>query len=210
MPRDYSQRSDRNKNGKHKPAASSGQRPGLPGPVWMVIGLTLGLLIAAYIYIAKPSIEIPDELDLVQVKETAGARDKAKADAESKSEPSLPPEPESRFAFYEMLPNYEIVVPREQPKTDEKPDEPPPKLDQPGKYVIQAGSFRSYQDADRRKASIALLGIVSRIEKATIGANGDTWYRVMIGPEGDLNKVNGMLGKLKANEIDSLLIRVKG
>lgn len=208
MARDYSQRSSRSKTNKGKgrrPATSRERRPGLPGPVWMIIGLTFGLLIAAYIYIAKPEIQIPEELDLVQVKET-------REPEKPVEEKALPPEPESRFAFYEMLPNYEIVVPKDPPPAS-KPNakkEPPPQIDQPGKYIIQAGSFRSYKDADRRKASMALLGIVSRIEKVTIGADGQTWFRVLVGPNADLNKVNEMRAKLQNNGIDNLLIRVKG
>lgn len=211
MGRDYSQRSSGKRN--RKPAASE-TRPGLPGPVWAVIGLTAGLLIAAWIYIARPSIELPDDLDLVEVKETRSSKSES-----GKETASLPPEPEaSRFEFYEMLPNYELVVPRDPPPgqtsstNPDKPEQkrPPPKLDQPGSYLIQAGSFRTHADADRRRAAIAMLGITSRIEKVTIGADAQTWYRVMIGPDANLNRVNDTQAKLRGNGIDSLLIRVKG
>ncbi len=74
---------------------------------------------------------------------------------------------------------------------------------------MQAGSFKSYADADKRKAKMALLGVESEIEKVTIDS-ATTWYRVRVGPEKDLNKVNGILKTLRDNGIESLLMRYKG
>jgi cell division protein FtsN len=46
--------------------------------------------------------------------------------------------------------------------------------------LLQAGSFRSSSDADRRRGEIILLGYDARIERST--RDGNTLYRVQIGP----------------------------
>jgi hypothetical protein len=155
---------------------------GMPGWAWAFVGLTAGLLVATALYLRKP---LPD------------------------SGRALPPEAaeagdDTRFDFYEMLPNYEVKV----PGGGAKP--PPPSSDpaqQPGAYVIQAGSFRTFEDADRLKASMAMLGVESHIEKSPPDTNGHTWYRVRTAPEKDLAVVNEQLRLLRENRIEGVLIK---
>ncbi|MDD9855890.1 MAG: SPOR domain-containing protein, partial [Gammaproteobacteria bacterium] len=48
-------------------------------------------------------------------------------------------------------------------------------------FMLQAGSYRSVADADRLKATLALNGMLSSIQKVTIQGRGD-FYRVRLGP----------------------------
>lgn len=109
------------------------------------------------------------------------------------------------FDFYQMLPNFEVVIP-EQDK-DVKRSGEVAKVEQPGTYVLQAGSFRSEQDADKLRAELALAGIESDIQTVTIDEN-QTWHRVRIGPFTNLERLNAARAKLADNNIQALVIRV--
>ncbi|MGB1581038.1 MAG: SPOR domain-containing protein [Nevskiales bacterium] len=209
MARDYS-KSSRSK--KRRPAARPKNE--LPGWVQMFVGLTIGLCVAAAVFIYYKPLD----------SNLAGDGPPRGSDAEeqqAQDENGLPPEEPGRFAFYDMLPNYEIVIQYEDengnktrdPKTKEKPKtktaETPKQVEQPGKYIIQAGSFKSYEDADKRKAKLALIGMESAIERVTID-DTKTWYRVRVGPVNDIDTVNGMLKRLRDNGIETLLMRHRG
>ena len=48
-------------------------------------------------------------------------------------------------------------------------------------YVLQVGSYKNFQQADRLKATLALHGIESYIQQSTVKDKGD-YYRVRVGP----------------------------
>lgn len=90
--------------------------------------------------------------------------------------------------------------------TSPAPAPPPPAASPSARYILQVGSYRKFEDADRVKASLALLGLEARIEVATLGS-GETWHRVRIGPLTDLQRVEATKAQLKSNGMDALLIR---
>lgn len=55
-------------------------------------------------------------------------------------------------------------------------------------YVLQVGSFQKFEDADRVKATLALNGIGSFIQKVTVEGRGD-FYRVRVGPYEQIQEV---------------------
>ncbi len=78
----------------------------------------------------------------------------------------------------------------------------------PADYVLQVGSFRETTVADRYKAKLALLGIESKIQTVTID-NTNTWHRVLVGPITGRAKADALKNRLKEDNIDSLIVRVK-
>lgn len=129
----------------------------------------------------------------------------AKAGAPSAGSTGSPGEPKAdheRFEFYDMLPEAKVDV-REQPAV--RPAAPAP-VSEPGIYVIQAGAYPDFAEADKVKARLALLGIVAVIQKAEM--NGTTFHRVRIGPIRDLDELNRIRGQLRDRHIDYLLIPV--
>jgi cell division protein FtsN len=185
MAKDYA-----NRKSTSRQARSRGAMPGL---VYALAGLSLGLTVAAFIFISRPLRPAPTPTTTSPVT------------AEPKKPVALPPKEPSRFSFYEMLPAYEVVIPHESKGGDKNT---PPPIAEPGEYIIQVGSFRSRGEADSQKAKLALLGIESRVEQVTID-NKDNWFRVRIGPEKDQAKVRTLIERLAENSIQSYLVKLK-
>ena len=124
----------------------------------------------------------------------------ARADAEAASAKSS-----ARYDFYEMLPNFEVVVPEKD--KDVKRDLPAAaRIDRPGVYVLQAGSYRNESDANRVRAQLALQGIDAKVQRVAVDA--DVWHRVRIGPVSNLDELNKLRRQLQAADVDALVIRV--
>jgi len=85
-------------------------------------------------------------------------------------------------------------------------DSTPKAVEEPGVYVLQAGSFSTNADADRRRAELALQGIESHIQRVKVYDRD--YHRVYIGPTDDLDELNMLRSRLRAAQIDVLRIRV--
>ncbi len=196
MARDYAHRGS---GGPRQARGRSGARKsGLPGWVWLAAGLSVGLAVAAFVYISRPPAQ--------PLSEAPAPAKKAAKPADRNAPIPLPPKEKARFTFYEILRDQEIVIPKE----DTRAPTPPPSAAHPadGSYVIQVASFRAQNDAERQKASLALLGIESRIERVTID-DKSTFYRVRIGPEASWNRVQTTMARLEENGIEAMLIKLK-
>jgi cell division protein FtsN len=113
--------------------------------------------------------------------------------------------PSEKYDFYRMLPNFEVVVPEKD--KDVKRDLPAAaKIERPGVYVLQAGSYRNEADADRVRAQLALQGIGAKVQRVAVDA--DVWHRVRIGPISNLDELNKLRRQLQAADVDALVIRV--
>ena len=82
----------------------------------------------------------------------------------------------------------------------------PQAIEEPGTYILQAGSFSTPQDADRRRAELALQGIESYVQRARV--NNRNYHRVYIGPIDDLDELNVTRSRLRAAKIDVMRIRI--
>jgi cell division protein FtsN len=74
-----------------------------------------------------------------------------------------------------------------------------------GTYVLQAGAYRSAEDADGMKAKLALLGFEARVLTAEV--NGQTMYRVRVGPYAQLDDMNRARSRLAENGIEAAVVR---
>lgn len=72
-------------------------------------------------------------------------------------------------------------------------------------YYLQAGAFRSENDAEAVKARILLLGLSAQVQKAQV--NGATINRVRVGPFKGLDEMNRSRARLGEEKIDSSVIR---
>jgi len=189
------------KRSKRRRTASTKQD--YPGWLWMIFGLAIGLSVALAIYVREREPAPPAA--------AAAARQPASLESaiDDNSERARAEEPEtgqkeSRFTFYDMLPNFEVVIPEQEP--DVTADVEPRAVVKPGLYILQAGSFTRFEDADRRRAELALQGIESTIQRVTI--DDRTYHRVRIGPTDDLEELNMLRSRLRAAKIDAIRIRL--
>lgn len=201
----------------YKPASSWKNRRRLRLHGLIVIVLVLvGLAGALVVYLSQ------DELNPL-----ASADRAAQGDAYTLPEnPPAPPKP--KYDFYEVLPEQPLIVPQEDEEDAARNPQQPPRASeqdsaalpsapadaasvrapQPANkpsYFVQAGSFRGYSDADRRKASLAMMGISAQIHTFTRD-DGTILHRVRIGPIDDRNEVETLRQRLSANDIPSIAI----
>ncbi|MGH8611264.1 MAG: SPOR domain-containing protein, partial [Gammaproteobacteria bacterium] len=66
--------------------------------------------------------------------------------------------------------------------------------------LIQVGSFQRFQEADKMKARLELIGISADIQRVTISGT-DVWFRVRVGPFKDLKKLQSTRSRLAENNI---------
>jgi cell division protein FtsN len=186
---------------------SSRRRDPAPGWVWMLFGLGLGLLVAVGVYLKAP-IAPPATARPGSHGASATAKERP-ATKPAASQPQAPPAAdadEKRFQFYDILPQYEVVVPRQDPRTPAPAQRAPP-IQQPGRYLLQAGSFSAAAEADRLQATLALRGIESRVQQATV--DGTVFYRVQIGPIDDLDALNRTRRQLLDAGIEPLPLKLR-
>ena len=162
----------------------------------MIFGLTIGLSVAFAIYINDRTPGIPVRPVASQPMSIDDNNEQAS------SQPEEPPE--ARFDFYSMLPNFEVIIPEHEPNVHAETG--PQAVVEPGIYVLQAGSFTEYKDADRRRATLAMQGIKSKIQRVSI--DDKTYHRVRIGPIDDLTELNVLRSRLREAQIDVLRIRL--
>lgn len=185
---------------KKRRSSRSRKKQEYPGWLWMLFGLALGLSVAFAVYVKDRR---PAATAAVPEPRPASLQSALDDNGESAAE-ATPEAQESRFTFYDMLPNFEVVIPEEEP--DVEVDTEPKAIVEPGLYVLQAGSFSTHDDADRRRAELALHGIESTIQRVTI--DDKTYHRVRIGPTDDLDELNMLRSRLRTAQIDVLRIRL--
>jgi cell division protein FtsN len=168
-----------------------------PGWVWLLSGLTMGLAVALLVHLQHTGRASSVEPLATRAAQPASQQTEEAADLE--------PVPESGFDFYTMLPGLEVVVPEEDTRPRNAGSTVPQPVLAPGRYWIQAGSFRRYQDADRRKAELALLGLSSSIQ--AVNLEGQTWHRVRIGPLPDAAQAETTRRRLAESGIGALAVR---
>jgi cell division protein FtsN len=77
----------------------------------------------------------------------------------------------------------------------------------PFDYFIQAGAFRTQQDADAQRAKLAMLGWEARVSERE--QNGRTVFRVRVGPFAKRDDAESLKEKLDGAGVDSALVRVQ-
>jgi len=80
------------------------------------------------------------------------------------------------------------------------------KIERPGVYVLQAGSYRNEADADRVRDKLSKVGIDAKVQRVAV--DSDVWHRVRIGPITKLEELNKLRKQLQAADVDAIVIRV--
>lgn len=133
------------------------------------------------------------------------------------------PEPPS-FQFPDLLRDTEVEIGGTVPRPTPRPIAQPTPVGAPAAdpaplpaaattadgrgFMVQVASFKRGADAERLKAELALLGLASRVEVATIPERG-TFHRVRIGPYPDQQSVEQVRAFLKQHGKDSATIPLR-
>lgn len=157
-------------------------------------GLGIGLMVALAVYVVdRQKAPVVDAKPQPQPK--SAKKDSGEAENET---------PAEQYDFYNMLPKFEVVVPEK--GSNARRDSTPAPVEQPGAYVLQVGSYRNRDDAERLRAKVVKLGIDARVQHVAIDA--DELHRVLIGPIRDLTKLNATRRELRAAGIDAIMYQV--
>ena len=173
----------------------------------MLFGLAIGLSVAFAVYVQdrRPApVQQPAPASMQNALDDNGETAAAEPPAEPAAAEQDDDKKVQRFTFYDILPNFEMVTQDEVPASTA--DSAPQAVVEPGLYVLQAGSFSTHEDADRRRAELALHGIESHIQRVKV--NDRNYHRVYIGPTEDLDELNMLRSRLRAAQIDVLRIRL--
>lgn len=106
------------------------------------------------------------------------------------------------FTFFEALPEENLNLgngAQPQPRAGDNAES------EYSQYILQAGSFRRAEDADRRRGELALLGMEGTVERSE-GENG-VWYRVTVGPFANRSALMRARSLAAQADIDTLLMR---
>ena len=179
---------------------SAGKKQGTPAWMWLFTGLLIGLGLAYFLwskgYIPQPGAE-----------PSATAESAAHGGPVDDEEvaPASNQAPKSRYDFFTVLPEMEVVVPEQELARKSQPAETAAVDDDSGSYILQVGSSRENSDAEQMKARLALLGISAQVQPVTV--NGATWHRVRVGPLNGARQADTMRNQLANNGIDSLVMK---
>lgn len=164
----------------------------IPAWIWLTLGILIGLGIAMFT--------------------GANHRYKNQQQVAKTSEPAITKEPETKqkFDFYTLLPELEIVIPQEETRPPKQKPVTNPKQQTTGYkggYLLQAGSFQQFNEADSLKARLALIGVQAKIQSVEV--NKTKWHRVQVGPSNDRAALEALRKKLKSSQIDTILLQAK-
>ena len=206
MPRDY------------KTRVTAKNKKSLPGYIWLLSGLAIGLFVAFIVYLDRQPENNKDfgsavQLELEKLKQQTKKKSNrapatAKAPATDKKE--------AKFNFYTLLPELEVLIPESEtrppastsksastPKTESRK----PQQKSTKQYILQVGSFQNLNDAKKLKANLAFLGLEAGIQHVTV--NKQAWHRVRTGPYQNKQQLYQKQKLLKQNEINSISMELK-
>lgn len=170
-------------------------------------GLAVGLLVALVVYVSdhrRGSGATDSVAQPAPVARHGAARPGAAGDAGAADSGADAGEDAGGYDFYAGLPKFEVLVPE---KEHGAHVDATARVERPGTYFLQAGSYRNSVDAERVRERLAHQSISAGVQRVAL--DSDVWYRIRIGPIKDLNQLNRLRQQLQAAEITTLVIRVE-
>jgi cell division protein FtsN len=204
MTRDYKPR-DRERRAQGRAAEKRRQqfdrKHGIGLWRWMLITAIIISFVVFLVYLWSTGPKQTNPQQISQVAPNKASAENAVA-AKEGQKPEVKPGPKPpQFDFYTILPEKEVVVPEYEIKTRTREE-------RVGKakethYIMQAGSFKSFKEADQLRAKLAAMGIESKVQKAKVGSVN--WYRVKMGPYDQTGSVNTIRARLRQHGIDAIV-----
>jgi cell division protein FtsN len=77
----------------------------------------------------------------------------------------------------------------------------------PFNYFVQAGAFRTPEDAEQQRAKLALMGLMARVSERD--QSGRVVYRVRLGPFDKKDEADKAKARLDSGGVEAALVRVQ-
>lgn len=104
------------------------------------------------------------------------------------------------YSFYSKLKDFEVRVPEDTGYDSDRPSV------KGAVYLIQAGSFRTPQQAEQRLVELTLLGLEPTVSRA-VNDSGNRWYRVRLGPFEKRSQMASTRAIIMANGIEAMVMQ---
>jgi len=193
-----------------------------------VLGLVIGLIIALGVamYVTKvptpfsnknqsrsadqDAVEAQKNKDwnpnaAIQSKPAAEAPAEGTATPSSASAPAVTADPLADMVK-KQTPSAATAAPAPTAATS-APSAPTAASNDPFTYFVQAGAFKSANDADAQKAKLSMMGIEAKVSEREQA--GRAIFRVRSGPFDDKEQAEKIKARLDANGMDAALVRVQ-
>ena len=200
MSRDYKPRPQGRYAGQRRQKYDR-QQPKVALWKWMLITAIIISFVVFLVYLWSTGSK---EVNAQQTSQTIPNKPGMENAATSKEalKPEVKPGPKMpQFDFYTILPEKEVVVPEYEIKTRAR-DERVGKAKETH-YIMQAGSYKTFKEADQLRSKLASMGIESKVQKAKVGSVN--WYRVKMGPYTQTGSINTIRARLRQNGIDVII-----
>lgn len=109
---------------------------------------------------------------------------------------------EDDYTFYSKLKDFEVVV------SDKPAYNSSRSADENYIYLIQAGSFKTKAQAEKRRAELTLLGLEPKVSSAK-NASGNLWYRVRLGPFTNRGSMTAARSTIISNNLEAMVMKRK-
>ena len=175
-----------------------------PHWVQLALGLAIGIVLTMLVQLVVQRASTPGSGLRTLFGGSSSGKQVPATKAPATKAPTHTPTP--RYDFYTILPEIETVLPEGAPATASKPVGPA--RSEGVSYVLQAGSFARFDDADRLRAQLTLNGFTAHIQKVTIEGKGE-YHRVRLGPYRDIADLDNADRRLRNLGIQGLRLKVK-
>jgi cell division protein FtsN len=175
-----------------KPEAAPKPKKRIPAILWIIIGISLAFGGQYFYKQAKNNPEVSAVIEKANdtlTKTTQKAIEPIKQIEEQEA---------PRFEFYELLKENKVEVNVDPLPVSEKKS---------FQYIVQAGSFRNKDDAERMRAQLILNNLTNTTTDSIKTQNG-TWHRVMVGPFTNRSKLEKARDTLASLNIQGLVKKI--
>lgn len=187
MHRDY-----KNVNLRHKHLSEQSIRM-----IYLLVGLLFGLLV--------PSIFYSTDYSIQSTHDTPNTKPEIIKKAPS---PQVGNNIDLQESFYQILPQIKINIPEKDVDNTKDNKVHVNEQQQNGTYIVQIGSFKTHDKANKLTEDLLIMGIKAHI-KQTLIDDTDIRYQVRSGPYQSINDSMPIRKKLTDNQLHSILVKVK-
>jgi len=175
---------------------SSGGKSKKRGWLTLLLGIGIGIAVLALYQFAEKRWHTRDGIATLFDTGNKPAKPDVHREEPEKKDAAAAKKEKPKYDFYTILPETETVLPDRSARIKQDKTAKVEKPEESVSYILQAGSFPTFKDADELKAKLALSGLVAHIQKVSIEGKGD-YFRVRLGPYDKIEKLDSAEQQLK-------------